>query len=503
MGAAPHLESRGIWDIFDLSLLSDSDLGSYLDQTLERCAEWFHASGGSIFLYDGDGAYLLRSRYGTSLATPENAEIVPGEGVGGIVAASGVGRILDDLDDPDFEGVARNERIGSSMVLPLVDPRGNSIGVFNLSRRCGEASFTPEDLKEATALAAHVALALANGSMVSALKGQIEHAEDVSRKLKGVLDSVAGAVLVVDEDGEVVNHNERAAKVSYLTMEEGVDLSQLQAALMESIWDVLKTGSEANRRAFDPVSDRTWFVEAVPIETGGAVITVSEITEHEREQREMSRVKRLAEIGQMTAAVAHEIRNPLTGIRSAAQMIREDHSLASEFIGMVEEEAVKLNNLCDEFLSFSRPAKINEVETTLWDVVDSQIKLMEGPYSEKGVELRGLHSDKQPKISVDRDKIGQVVLNLMRNALEASESGQAVTVDVSPTRIVVEDAGCGISEEDQEKLFSPFFTTKSDGTGLGLCNARKIVDAHGGELTMTSEVGRGTRFEIVLDRRLA
>ncbi len=504
MSAVRQLSEAGLWEIFDLSPVSGSDLQSYLDLVLAKCAEWFRASGGSVFLEDSEGEYVLRSRIGPSATMPEGATIRIGEGIAGIVVATGIGRIVDDpLADPKFSGVLRNDRIKSAMVLPLIGSKGHKLGVLNLSRCDGESAFRKGDLEQAMALAAHVALAVANARLVSQLRRQVVEAEMATEKLESVLDSVAGAVVVVDSDGEVVNHNRAAALASFLTLSQDVDLSELQTVLMECTRGVLETKESVSGKATDAGSDRTWLVEALPIPSGGGVITVSEITDHERQQRELGRVKRLAEIGQMTAAVAHEIRNPLTGIRSAAQMIREHPETSGEFLELIEEESLRLNGLCDEFLDFARPAQLNLSPTSLAKVVESQVQLIRSEYAKKGVEIRGVWEDGEPTIMIDGRKIGQVVLNLLRNALEASATGGAVTVTVSGARLTVDDEGEGISREQLERLFSPFFTTKSNGTGLGLCTSRKIVYAHGGEITVDSEVGRGTRFEITLDRNLA
>ena len=504
MSIAHDLTGSQIWDILDLSPIVGADLESYLDLALAKCVEWFRASGGTVFLESEPGEFVLRSRYRQTIELPEAAVIRAGQGIGGIVVESGIGRIIDDPSrDPELAGVKSNEAIVSSMVLPLIDTRGKTIGLLNISRKVGELPFRSKDLGQAMALASHLALAVTNATMVSQLQEKVEQAQVANEKLSGVLDSVAGAVVVVDSTGEVVNHNHAAAKVNFLAQDDKVDLDELQTKLLESTKEVLASGKAVSNQAYDKLSDRTWLVEALPLMSGGAVITVSEITEHERQQRELGRVKRLAEIGQMTAAIAHEIRNPLTGIRSAAQMIREHPDTLPDFIGLIEEEALKLNSLCDEFLEFARPMQLSHNETSLWEVVEPVLTLMRPSFEKKGVELLGRATDDQPTIMVDGRRISQVVLNLLRNALQATEAGKRVLVDVSSVRVIVEDEGCGIDPESLEKLFSPFFTTKPDGTGLGLCNSRKIVDAHGGELLVESKVGQGTKFEIVFDRNLA
>ena len=254
-----------------------------------------------------------------------------------------------------------------------------------------------------------------------------------------------------------------------------------------------------NVRALDEATDRTWLVESTPLASGGGVITVQEITEHERQRRELDRVKRLAEIGQMTAAIAHEIRNPLTGIRSAAQMIRQHPETLPDFIGAIEDEAMRLNALCDEFLEFSRPMALNHQETDLTTIAEQVAKIAEPMFTEKHVRLHCALDRQAPTILVDGRKVSQVLHNLLRNALDASEPGQTVKLTTNGARLSVQDHGPGIDDKSLQMLFSPFFTTKAEGTGLGLCVSRKVIDAHGGDIHVTTAEGKGTQFEVVLE----
>ncbi len=219
-----------------------------------------------------------------------------------------------------------------------------------------------------------------------------------------------------------------------------------------------------------------------------------------KETQEAERLRRLAEIGQMTAAVAHEIRNPLTGIRSAAQMVRENPELADEFLQMIEEEALKLNALCEEFLAFARPMELNWQQTDLAELVRQACELSRADFDHDGVSLAVETGSNVPTINLDRRRVEQVVHNLLRNARQACKKGGHVKVRVEGMTLTVEDDGNGISPAQMERVFSPFFTSKPDGTGLGLCNVRRIVDAHGAKVTAESEPGDGSRFTVEFER---
>lgn len=219
-----------------------------------------------------------------------------------------------------------------------------------------------------------------------------------------------------------------------------------------------------------------------------------------REQAlETARLSRLAEIGQMTAAIAHEVRNPLTAIRSAAQLAQSSPEEAVMLNRMIEEEAVKLDALCTEFLEFARPVRIAEEPVDLADIARHVVQQHLSEFDERGVSL---HLDlREPRsIRGDRRRIEQIVRNLILNALQACQAGDTVTLRVHGDRLTVEDTGAGMTADAKERLFTPFFTTKPSGTGLGLSNIAKIVEAHAGTIRVESEAGQGTTFEIIFGR---
>lgn len=217
-----------------------------------------------------------------------------------------------------------------------------------------------------------------------------------------------------------------------------------------------------------------------------------------RAQKEIERMKRLAEIGQFTASIAHEIRNPLTGIKSAAQMIAQSPEHATEFAKMIEAETTKLNRLCDEFLSFAKPLQIHTKPCRVGELVSKVCAMHHEEFDGKHVGLELDIQDEGHELELDGPRIEQVVRNLVLNALQASTPGNTVRVAVSQVgTLSVEDEGCGMDGETIARLFTPFYTTKAQGTGLGLSTCRKITDAHGAQLRVHSEVGKGSRFEMV------
>jgi signal transduction histidine kinase len=242
--------------------------------------------------------------------------------------------------------------------------------------------------------------------------------------------------------------------------------------------------------------NEAWKVVSSPFGQGGVTIAIQEVTEIERAQREVARVHRLAEIGQMTAAVAHEIRNPLTGILSAAQLGMSDPDSSQTCLDIVREEANKLNGLCDDFLDFARPLKLNLTEMNLNQVVTRVLDRHRADVEAAHLKLICDLDVAEPSLQADPDRFEQILHNLVRNAIQATPAGGEIRIATHAAGLSIEDTGCGMADKQMESLFTPFFTTKSQGTGLGLCNARKILDAHGASVSVRSSLGKGTRFDI-------
>ncbi len=230
----------------------------------------------------------------------------------------------------------------------------------------------------------------------------------------------------------------------------------------------------------------------------------------ERTRELMTRNDRLSSIGAMTAGLAHEIRNPLVSLRTFTQLLPEqydDEEFRGTFLDLTLSEIDRVCTLVGELLTFARPVSgADELSVDLVDCVERLCVLLKSQARSAGAELICKPLLPTPWVRLDEDRLKQVLMNLAMNAIQSG--GDVVEFVISEcengtmARIDIVDNGRGISEEAQRRIFEPFYTTRKEGTGLGLPIAKQIVEEIGGSLQIDSRPGRGTRFSVLLPAAL-
>jgi signal transduction histidine kinase len=218
------------------------------------------------------------------------------------------------------------------------------------------------------------------------------------------------------------------------------------------------------------------------------------------------RSDRLAALGQLAAGLAHELRNPLGTIRASAEMltrsVASENEVAREVAGFIAEEVDRTNSLVTRFLDFVRPLQLRPAAADLAQVLDRSVAMVDREAAAREVTIYKNYSPDIPPFPLDAELMERVFYNLLVNAAQATAPGGAVTVKTRPVadnaEISVIDRGEGIEPKLLDTIFNPFFTTKADGVGLGLAICSKIVDQHGGKITVESERGKGTVFRVYL-----
>jgi two-component system sensor histidine kinase HydH len=213
----------------------------------------------------------------------------------------------------------------------------------------------------------------------------------------------------------------------------------------------------------------------------------------------MRRTERLAALGQLSAGLAHELRNPLGSIKGSADLLARSAShndpMAKELAEIISAEVDRTNSLVTRFLDFARPLEPRRESADVASVVDRAVNRAK-------VEVIRNYSASLPRLAIDPELMEQVFLNLVTNASQASAPGDPVTIRTrevdGQAEVSVIDQGCGIPPDKIETIFNPFVTTKQNGVGLGLAIVAKIVDGHGGKMSVESEPGKGSTFRVLL-----
>jgi two-component system, NtrC family, sensor histidine kinase HydH len=240
--------------------------------------------------------------------------------------------------------------------------------------------------------------------------------------------------------------------------------------------------------------------------------TTARLTEVYQELQEnfesMKRAERLYAIGQLSAGLAHEIRNPLASIAGAAGILRRNpdaREKRGECLAIIDKECERLNRLLTNFLQFARPRAPHYQSVDAASILNSVVDLAQHALDGKPVVLRKEVAPHLPLLQCDPEQLKQVLLNLVINAVQATDQQGVVTLSGAlqnhKVLIQVRDEGCGISAENLDKIFDPFFTTKETGTGLGLSVVHQIIEQHGGLLTVQNNPDRGVTFSIQLPAR--
>ena len=221
-------------------------------------------------------------------------------------------------------------------------------------------------------------------------------------------------------------------------------------------------------------------------------------------------VDQYTEIARLAGALAHEIKNPLSTIRLNMELLAEDFAepqtlaqrRALAKVQVVQRECQRLQDLLDDFLSFAKVRGLKLEPSSLNQLVRQVLGFFQPKAQESRIEVIDFLAADLPTVLLDREAFYGALLNLILNAQQAMPNGGQLVVRTSPTADGVAldliDTGCGMDEDTRSKIFEAFYSTKAGGSGLGLPTARKIIEAHGGEITVQSEVGRGTQFTIKL-----
>lgn len=396
------------------------------------------------------------------------------------------------------------------------------VGIINCGQKYSRDIYTNDDVTAFTALSSPLATAVENARLYRKLDEANEHRARI-------LGSMRGGVIAVDTEGIVTTTNYGVSEILG-TVELGTHMSQLNQQVAQILEQTLTT-----RR---PVLDHEALIvrpddERVPVVMSSAILTTSEeeltgamvviydLTQVKRLEQNVQRAHRLSSVGTLAAGMAHEIKNPLVSIKTFSQLLPlryDDPDFRATFTDIVPHEVERIDSIVTRLLHFARPKPATFAPQDLRAIIEEVLVLVENQLRKGNITVETDFPGPRVNIYGDEQQLHQVFLNLVLNAVDAMREkrrgmlrvrvdydrmqarrgtrGSAPEIDC--VKIRVSDTGCGMSSESLERIFTPFYTTKDEGTGLGLSVVHGIVQEHGGTIYVESAPGQETTFVITL-----
>ncbi len=407
-------------------------------------------------------------------------------------------------------------------LLPLVI-KGEVVGLLTAETGSGGRSgpFNQISLDLLSVLAGQLAIMLENVQLFQQTEALRTFNEDI-------IQNMTNGLIAIDQDGHVTAFNPAASIMLGYQAEEALwqPLHQLtpQGEDLIRIFNETLTSGKSYAHQEIVLHHRTGTtlpvsVSTAPLGSGttvdcpvGVVGVLEDLSEIKAMEAERRRLDRLAALGEMSAVVAHEIRNPIAGIAAGIDYVtRHAPKDSPEYEGaaMMRGEIQRVNRILEDILFVARPTRLRLSSEDISQILESVLKRCSAQVKESQVKVISHYGENLPHLRVDRQRLEQVFTNLIINATQAMPQGGELSLqtDLAPwqngtaveqVRVVIADTGPGIPVEAQQQIFEPFFTTKTRGTGLGLTVARRIVEEHGGTIKVQSEAARGTCFVISL-----
>jgi PAS domain S-box-containing protein len=344
-----------------------------------------------------------------------------------------------------------------------------------------------------------------------------QRAENIESYNENILQCVTSGVMTFDPYCVLTTINRAAEEVLGMEREQalGTSCRDLFGAgeILEAVQDTLgkKAPPPRMEAVLERPSGKVWLgfnTAALTDRRGdalGVILSFTDLTEVKRLQEQMELKERLTALGEMSAGIAHELRNPMAVISGYLNLLTKKADPSSkETIRSISKEIDGMNRIIGDLLTFARPASLNRVKVNIRDLLES---CLENAFQVTGADARTATALKLDDIdaSVDEVLMRQAFTNLIQNAIEAMPEGGTLAVEAVRSNneivVVVRDSGGGISRDNLKKIFLPFFTTKDKGTGLGLALVHKIILSHSGHIEVESKEGSGTLFRVVFPLR--
>jgi PAS domain S-box-containing protein len=358
-----------------------------------------------------------------------------------------------------------------------------------------------------------------------------EHLNEVFEFHKGIIQNISSCIATIDPKGSITFMNKSALELIGYEMNEilGKSFNDLfedkgegtiiteQLVSLKKMFGSRETTIIAKDGRIIPIGfSTTQLREGDKENKQGIILIFRDISDLINFRKQMERMDRLATLGELSAGIAHEIRNPLAGIKTSAQVLEESFSpgdFRSQLVSRIVKEIDRSNKLLQRFFHFAKPSRPVPEFHSLKNIIDGVFLLLAPRLAKRKISFFSEFEDNLPDIYIDESQFEQVVLNMFLNAYDAMPDGGELRVTAefdktlqysetqkSPGSVIVyiKDTGKGIDKDKIEKIFNPFFTTKSDGVGLGLSISSRLLEENQSKIEVESEVNKGTVFKLFL-----
>lgn len=499
------------------AITSSLDLHETLTLITDQTTRLMDVAAASVVLRDNASDEVL-----FAAASGEGSEAAIGwrmpldRGIAGWVASHGEPVIVPDVhsDKRFFSDVDKHSGFTTRSILcvPLTT-KGNTIGALEVMNK-KNGTFNEDDLAILQALAAPAATAIENAQL-------FQHAESLRSFNEDIIENMTNGLVVIDRDQRITVFNPAASKmlgyrrdqVLYQPVDQALDgTDELTAVFDKTILEgpqprqEIKVQHKSGRDC--PISISTALLQGQDNrdEMAGIVGVIEDLSELKALEAERRRLDRLAALGEMSAVVAHEIRNPVAGIAAGVEYLTRNFpkgSTEAEGAALIHGEIKRLNRILEDILFVARPLQLHCTSSDISTIIDSVVQRCQTQASAASAAIHVEIDPVLPAIDVDCQRIEQVLFNLLVNAIQAMPDGGKILItaqqkDDDGIVVSVADTGPGIPQDRLEHIFEPFFTTKAKGTGLGLSIARRIVEAHGGTCHISSQINQGSSFTLML-----
>ena len=334
---------------------------------------------------------------------------------------------------------------------------------------------------------------------------------------KNILENVGDAIIVLDEQQKIKSANKAASALFNVNEQQiiGGDLKLFVDEIvckdfLNSNKPVVEISCMIGKNAKDLLAVKSSFLDEN--RNSNTIIVLSDLTEQKAIERQLERKDRLTAMGELASSVAHEIRNPLNAIATITQQISKDFEPKEnvnefrELSSIVYKEVKRINETIESFLKFAKPLALNAEEFDSHNLFEQLEKEYLPMLKKKNIKLE-IQENWHGSVEWDKSQLTQVFINLLNNSIAAINETGLISIIINKTdnekiEIVFSDNGCGVSAENIGKIFNLYFTTKTKGSGIGLSVVQKIIAEHNGLLSVNSEIGKGTKFTVVLPKKL-